>query len=314
MTVSMSSVKPKLHTFNLLSVTAAVVLPTVALALNNVPQNVENALSAGDLAKERLPVRCFAAYASYASSPNEETLAQACPAWDDWVSTDGIHADKVHDGGSVFILGQRAGNATTNRIGSIADAMVDLGGGFDNDLVPGGKSIGVHLLSISKSRYRSCCGGAGGSPSLADDLEAGGKNAARACSVLRDSVRGPLRFIGEYSSVKQARDVSQIHGFSQCYHQIPDVMWLHMHTTAGVKGMRSTRLALGPWATNSCVCEPAELGKTQPGRGNCPTAQPENQGEYVAQAVESLCLNIAGAAGLDVNASMATCTRCARGK
>ena len=59
---------------------------------------------------------------------------------------------------------------------------------------------------------------------------------------------------------------------------------------------------------NLCVCEP-HLWSDRRGRGNCPQSSP-SEPTYVAEAVVSLCRNLAGVMGTDPS----VCRECKRGE
>lgn len=109
---------------------------------------------------------------------------------------------------------------------------------------------------------------------------------------------------------------------AQCFHIAPDVFFLHLHTTAGVQDVRhdledsglgpafnaseagEARLGYGRY--NVCACEPREWGDRR-GRGSCPVSRPSDP-EYVAEAVVSLCRNLAGV--MEIEPSI--CRECRR--
>lgn len=244
--------------------------------------------------------RCFVGYVTYSSTGNISLLEADCPDWRKWVTTTGDSPDKVHAAGAAIVLGQRAGSPATGRYGSIRDGGVDLGCGFLCDWGKSGKSDGVHLLSIPVKWYSDCCSAT--ESSVAHAIAE--RRTSEVCPMLRDSIRGGLKYADEYSQLQQAKAASDSHLFSQCYHLKPEVWTLHLHTAAGVVVVKGVQdMGLGPEPYNACVCEPAESG------GHCPTAQPR-EALYVAQATRSLCFNVARAGNVSADVAEVVCGAC----
>ena len=264
---------------------------------------------------------CFCAYAQHSQRGDIPGL---CPQWTQFVSTDGISADKLLQHGAATVLGKVGGNATMERYGSVVDWAVDLGSGpgrdCDRTAAPACAAAGLHLLSIPRFRFvADCCGN---EQSLAALLQRG--HSAAVLELLHDMIEGALVRARDYSKAvagggawrscdRPGEEPTRANGcMAQCFHITPDVAYLHLHTTAGAKAVR-----IGPWdsglgpAVNSsesgvrsrgngrynvCVCEPSEWQAV--GRGHCPSELPGESSRYLLQATRSLCLNIAGAAQL----------------
>ena len=240
------------------------------------------------------------------SAPSPACLSVAC------LDTNDV-APQVSLSTSAVTLGHDEGNTTTERYGYMTDWSVDFGSGFGNDcnktLSPQCVTQGFHLLSTPRRQYISDCCGADGT-SLVSILRSG--NFGEACRSLREMIAGPLRRAkgGPWRSctAENQDPIAPNACLAQCFHFVPDVRVLHLHTTAGVKAMRRGPIdsALGPdynvtqvddkafayGRYNVCVCEPSKWS----GRGNCPSASPTDEDAYVTQAVTSLCLNALGAA------------------
>lgn len=259
--------------------------------------------------------KCFCAYSEMTSS----NLTERCPGWQNFVSTDLFTPNKVNYHGDATILGVPQGNSTTRRYGSIIDWSLDLGAGYDQDCGSSNsscESVGVHFLSIPRSRFfEECCNG---DRSLKRMLKvSGGSCIVR--QLLTDMIAGALAKVPELTTYKSCRRVNEdptkkAACLAQCFHIFPEVHMLHLHTTAGVLQMRD-----GPWDSglgpdfnssepsdeshghgryNLCACEPRSW--TAPGikRGFCPTQEPHEAG-YVEAAALSLCKNLAGIAKVD---------------
>lgn len=251
--------------------------------------------------------RCFSAYVDYSRTNSLAHLQTECPDWRIWISTDGITPDKIHTSGAAIVLGHASDNAATGLSGSIADIGIDIGGGWWSSKVAGGMSTGVHILSIPVTMYVDCC--SADDRSLARAIA--NRKTTEVCSLLRDSIKGGLVHAEKYAQLNQAASENDFQAFSQCYHHSVDVNYLHLHTTAGVSGMRDSanglnQLSLTPSINNACVCEPS--GRPG-GRGHCPTAQPRDQ-EYLVQATQSLCRNVGGSGSIDQASIDAVCGSC----
>lgn len=248
--------------------------------------------------------RCFCAYG--------QTDLTECPSWRDWVSTDGIHPDRLLRTDEAVVIAGSQGNSTAGRYQYVRDWAVDLGSGYDKEcnsaIAPRCESDGAHVLSIPRNRYiRDCCSSTDNS--LASLL----RPRSVPCALLKDLVGGPLHRIdhlGKYPSCKhQGQEPTLKNGcLAQCFHIVPDVWFLHLHTTAGVKRVRAednaglgpaynASAAAGKGKYNVCVCEPRAWDDGR-GRGSCPSVRPSHP-QYVAQAAVSLCQNLAGASGVD---------------
>ena len=99
----------------------------------------------------------------------------------------------------------------------------------------------------------------------------------------------------------------------RCFHVVPDVYYLHLHTTVGVADIREEPVdsGLGPAYNaseadnaargygyyNLCACEADDFPT---GRGNCPAVAPADP-SYPAAAAAALCRNLAAAAGVDAS-------------
>lgn len=255
--------------------------------------------------------RCFCAYAELTSrrhsrertTPRQlQSLTRACPSWPRYVSSDGgASPNLLSHTPRATILGSAAG--------SIADWAVDLGGGYDASCVAPCKPVGAHLLSIPRRAYlRDCC--TSGALSLAY------LDARELCPLLNDMVAGALAQMPQPQRLRSCNMVGEeptlANGcLSQCFHIKPDVLYVHLHTTAGVFAIRSGpgNAGLGPGFNaseaadahsayggryNVCACEPAEWAGAR--RGSCPTVEPASEA-YAAQAARSLCENLMGVVG-----------------
>ena len=168
--------------------------------------------------------------------------------------------------------------------------------------------MGAHVLSIPRERYlRDCCGGgpeslvallAGAQPSPGGTVRAtlrasGAAEAATPlCSLLRDMISGALPLVPQLHDYDSCRDenaepVARNKCLAQCFHIVPDVYFLHLHTTAGVARIRTGPVdsGVGPSVNGSnardaaaqygrynvCVCEPPGWAVPD-GRGSCPRA------------------------------------------
>lgn len=262
-------------------------------------------------AKLQAAADCFAAYAGYAEDHDLDSMEARCPGWKYWVSTDGVNVDKIHAAGAAVVLGQLGGNATTGIAGSIPDWGVDLGGGFNNVSVSGGKFVGAHVLSIPAPGHGviNCCGP--GDASVASWIAA--ERTTEVCKLLHDSISGGLAHVGEYKNLPQATAVDDelTRHFSQCFHKAPDVKYLHMHTTAGVTTNDTAGQGLVPYWYNACVCQPPQAGEGSAWPGSCPTAQP-SEPDYLPQATTSLCLNVAAASAMPEDVARKVCNACRR--
>eukprot|EP00413_Alexandrium_margalefii_P044049 CAMPEP_0204594916 /NCGR_PEP_ID=MMETSP0661-20131031/52359_1 /ASSEMBLY_ACC=CAM_ASM_000606 /TAXON_ID=109239 /ORGANISM="Alexandrium margalefi, Strain AMGDE01CS-322" /LENGTH=291 /DNA_ID=CAMNT_0051605373 /DNA_START=72 /DNA_END=947 /DNA_ORIENTATION=- len=253
----------------------------------------------GDL-ERNAATRCFAGYVNYASDRNLSLLEAVCPSWRQWVTTDGTSPNKVHAAGTAVVLGHREGSAEKGFYGSIRDGGVDVGCGFNCDLAVGGKSNGVHLLSIPVRWFSDCCSETNNSVAHAIAQ----RRTSEVCPMLRDGIRGGLEHAGEYTLLDQATTTGDAQLLSQCYHMKPEVWTLHLHTTAGAITVQGTPwVGLGPQPYNACVCEPSSLG------GRCPVAQPR-EAAYVREAAQSLCFNVARAGKVPQQDADAVCGAC----
>ena len=267
---------------------------------------------------------CFCAYSIFPTSPSN--LDELCPSWRRYVSLDGRVAGKLHRQGEAMVAGVGgAGNASRRVYGAMTDWSVDLGSGMgrqcNTTLTPTCVSEGAHILSMPGARYVSQALGANDPSSLETLLSTG--EAAYVVTVLADMIRGGLRFLGHGNlPPKSCRDVNEDPTaendcLAQCFHQAPDVRYVHLHTTARVKAMIDGPVdsGLGPDANlseakttyptngeyNLCACEPPDWAYD--GRGFCPM---DDRGrplepsapEYVDRAALALCRNLAGAAHL----------------
>lgn len=289
--------------------------------------------------------RCFCAYAQYRDT-DYERLDAACPSWRTWVSTDGTTPGRVRQHGAATVLGAERGNASAGRYAYVLDWAIDLGSGYgaecDTARSPRCEAVGAHVLSIPRERYlRDCCGGgpeslvallAGAQPSPGGTVRAtlrasGAAEAATPlCSLLRDMISGALPLVPQLHDYDSCRDenaepVARNKCLAQCFHIVPDVYFLHLHTTAGVARIRTGPVdsGVGPSVNGSnardaaaqygrynvCVCEPPGWAAPD-GRGSCPRARPA-EAAYVEQATASLCRNLAAATGADAQA----CEACA---
>ncbi|KAL1527080.1 hypothetical protein AB1Y20_015763 [Prymnesium parvum] len=285
--------------------------------------------------------QCFCAYAHAGAPPTPATppprggearaasapLDAGCPSWREWVSTDGEHADRIsHFGASATVLGARRGNASASRYAFVGDWAVDLGSGFgaecDRARSPRCEAVGAHVLSLPRARYlRDCCGER---RSLGQLLRTA---PAEACALMRGLVEGGLRRVPSLdahdSCRREGQEPTAASGcLAQCFHIVPDVYFLHLHTTVGALAIRAdaedsglgpaynaseradARTAFGRY--NLCVCEPREWADGS-GRGSCPEAAPADP-EYALEATVSLCRNLAGVMGIEPG----VCMECAR--
>ena len=250
---------------------------------------------------------CFCAYAGGAE------LNAACPRWRDYVSADGVHADKLSTHGRATVQGKRAGNATTGKYGSMTDWALDLGSGFGSDCdvarSPGCDSVGAHALSIPRNGYASQCCDANDDNSFASWLTT---RPGELTSTLQDMIEGGLRAVGDVdvpSCAATGKEPTKSNNcLAQCFHVTPDVFYAHLHTTVSVAAIREAPVdsGLGPAYNasesdrrdkgyyNVCACEPEDW----PGRrGNCPAVAPADR-SYPRLAAMALCLNLAAAAGV----------------
>lgn len=290
--------------------------------------------------------RCFCAYAALAAhahsgTPRLRELEESCPRWADFVSLDGGHsATMVHASGAFAIaLGSISGNVSERKYGYVPDWAADLGSGYGEDCDlsrdPRCEAVGAHVLSLPRRLYvADCCSrpdaargdatvvaarrpGPQPGPSLADLIAS---DAASACGLLQDLVAGGLRQVRRLdafgSCAAENEEPTAASGcLAQCFHVVPDVWYLHLHTTAGAKDIRAAQpynTGLGPSfnaseasdpATafgryNACVCEPRAWAAAGRGRGSCPEARPSDAA-YPAEAAHALCRNVAGASGVD---------------
>lgn len=262
---------------------------------------------------------CFCAYATAAG--NVSALDALCPAWRRYVSLDGVSPGKLARWGGAIAQGRGgAGNASYRTYGSMTDWGVDLGSGFgegcDVKKSADCRSIGAHVLGIPGNRYVSQPLGGKDERSLEAALAAGG-GAAFVTPLLADLARGGIGALGVDHVAPRSCDESdedptaENDCVAQCFHETPDVRFLHLHTTSRVKAMLDGPVdsGLGPdtnaseagtkyptvGAYNICVCEPEAWAVD--GRGNCPTEAPSDPA-YPAAAARALCRNLAGAARL----------------
>mmetsp|Transcript_39259 Transcript_39259/g.117336 ORF Transcript_39259/g.117336 Transcript_39259/m.117336 type:complete len:312 (-) Transcript_39259:132-1067(-) len=275
-------------------------LDRVSAALHRQGRHGEQTLTYASAKERDAATRCFSAYVAYASDGNLTKLEAICSAWREWVTTDGVSPDKVHAAGAAIVLGQRMGSNQTGHYGSLRDGGVDLGCGFNCDRGNSGESKGVHVLSIPVRWFSDCCRATNGSVAHA----IAERRKSEVCPMLRDSISGGLSYVGEYLQFDQAASTSDPALLSQCYHKVPEVWTLHLHTTAGASMFEGgVNMVLGPEPYNVCVCEPASRG------GRCPSAQPR-EAAYVAQATRSLCFNIARAGSVPAEDAHAVCGTC----
>ncbi|KAJ1444720.1 hypothetical protein M885DRAFT_552212 [Pelagophyceae sp. CCMP2097] len=260
--------------------------------------------------------KCFCAYAMATTYPDRgiSILDEDCPGWRKYVSTDLSAWDKLVSFGAATIQGKLSGgNATSGKYASMTDWAVDLGSGYGRDCdpasSPGCESTGAHVLSIPRAAYVSSCCDAGPN-SFASLLLAGG--GAPLCATLADMIVGGSASAGLQApacAVTNTEANVENQCSTQCLHIKPDVFFLHLHTTIGVKDVRREAIdsGLGPDYNaseadhlgggyyNVCVCEPNDWQAF--GRGHCPKLHPKNAG-YAAEAAEALCRNIVATAGL----------------
>lgn len=281
--------------------------------------------------------RCFCAYALFGHG--SAMLARLCPSWRDWVSTDGVGVTRLRPHGAAMVIGAQRGNGSMGRYAFVRDWAVDLGSGFDTECDRTRSAecvaIGAHVLSIPRTRYiADCCAsptglhrllrsGVGGATALAAALV----DVSELCLLLRDLIAGALQLVPDLSSYRSCKlegeePTADARCLAQCFHIVPDVNFLHLHTTAGALRIRSDVIdsGLGPSYNaseahdvrrglgryNLCACEPAEWAADGRGRGHCPVAQP-SEAPYVLEAAVSLCRNMAGVAGMDAS----LCDKCA---
>ena len=289
--------------------------------------------------------KCFCSYSEF-DGHDVSNLAAECPSWTRFVSTDNVTANKITQLSYSTALGTKISNVTEMRFGSIMDWAVDFGAGFNEDcnvtLTPECQSVGSHVLSIPSGQYyRDCCTVDGTTPSLAASLKVSDE---QVCKVLADMLQGGIENVvglDDYDSCRQENQdpTKSKNCLAQCFHFRPDVNWVHLHTTAGVHAMRDgpvdSGLGLGYNETekddsssafgryNVCACEPPSWGSrggtlvdvgmdgvvrtstTSSTRGHCSALKPHEDG-YVKEATRALCLNVAGAAGVDAG----VCARC----
>jgi len=276
---------------------------------------------------------CYCAYNAFlggwATKEDWDPLEGLCGGpygWKHYVSVDQETPDKLSGFGLATSMGKREGSGETEHYGSMTDWAVDLGSGFHNDcnktISPTCESVGGHALSIPRTKYfRRCCD-ADDPLSLASYMaEAKGSSGRNmyVCELLKDIVGSglaalaPLGQDGQRSCNKTNEEATKdTNCVAQCIHITPDVMYMHMHTTVLLEGIRkSTDSGLGPAYNesekdnfkkglgyyNACVCEPE--GSPE-GRGYCPEVPPDHP-DYAALGGASLCYNIAGAAGIDAS-------------
>jgi hypothetical protein len=274
--------------------------------------------------------KCFCSYSEF-DGHDVATLDGDCPSWRSFVSTDNATANKITQVSAATSLGTKLSNITETRFGSIMDWAIDFGAGFNEDcnttLTPNCQSVGSHVLSIPNGKYyQDCCTIDGTTPSLAASLEAGDE---QVCKLLADMLQGGIENViglDEYDSCRRENQdpTNQEMCLAQCFHFRPDVNWVHLHTTSGVGAMRDgpvdSGLGLGYNETekddassafgryNVCACEPVSWGSgdtTTSTRGHCSALKPHENG-YVKEATRALCLNVAGAAGVDAG----VCEKC----
>jgi hypothetical protein len=237
-----------------------------------------------------------------------------------------------------MVIGATQGNASRGRYAFVRDWAVDLGSGFDAECDRTRSAecaaVGAHILSIPRTRYiADCCAAPTGLHRL---LRRGVGGAALAaalvdvselCLLLRDLIGGALRRVPDLhryrSCAREGEEPTADTGcIAQCFHIVPDVNFLHLHTTAGALRIRSDVIdsGLGPAYNSSeahdarrgygrynlCACEPADWAADRRGRGHCPLAQPA-EAAYVHEAAVSLCRNLAGVADADST----LCDKCA---
>lgn len=249
------------------------------------------------------------------ASPELEHL---CPSWSEHVSTDGATPNRINQYNSATIMGVQRSNATNSKYGCMKDWSLDLGSGYDEDcnvtMDPTCTAEGAHILSIPRNTYlEDCCSRR--NRSLAAMVQGG--DVLGACNLLHDMIAGALPQIPRLESYQSCSSENQDpvaanQCLAQCFHIRPDVFYLHLHSTAGVKSMRDGPIdsGLGPnynqtekddptighGRYNLCVCEPAAWSDAN--RGHCPAAAPASA-DYPVQATESACMNIAGLVGAD---------------
>ena len=181
--------------------------------------------------------RCFCAYSTQ-SLDVRDSLTAACPTWRDWVTTDGETPNRVsHHGAHATVLGGTDGNVSSSRYAFVGDWAVDLGSGYgaecDRARTADCMAIGAHVLTVPRDRYlHDCCG-------KHSSLGALLLSEPRAvCSLLRGLVAGGLSRVPQLQKYESCRHQGQEPTaesgcLAQCFHIIPDVFYLHLHTTAG---------------------------------------------------------------------------------
>lgn len=94
--------------------------------------------------------RCFCAY----TSPEPSVLDSQCRTWREWVSTDRVSPDRLHQRPRATIIGGKRGNASASRYAYVGDWAVDLGSGHGADcerrLSPTCQAVGAHVLSTPR--------------------------------------------------------------------------------------------------------------------------------------------------------------------
>ena len=260
--------------------------------------------------------KCFCAYAQ--GAPIDDDL---CPTWKTYVSTDNETANKLSRSGTALVQGN-ASVGSASKYGSMTDWAVDLGSGYGEDcdpvLSPGCAAVGAHVLSIPAASYFDQCCDATAPLSVAAALAT---DAEGVCRVLGDLVLGGLEAVAPLAAPscdQPSEEPSRANAcLAQCFHVVPDVFWLHLHTTVGAKRVREAAVdsGLGPAFNasetvghgfyNACVCSPTAAAPY--GRGHCPASDPRADAAYAAEAALALCRNLAGAAGV----AASPCDACA---
>lgn len=272
--------------------------------------------------------KCFCGYAGSLGQGRGPTpeLQVACPDWVKYVSTDGATPNRITQFGNATVLGVLQSNATMSEYGCMKDWSLDLGSGYDSgcnrSVQPNCISQGTHILSIPRFNYlHDCC--SSGQFTLASMLKSG--RIVEVCTILHDLIEGGIRetaHLEKYRSCSSENEDPTAANvcLAQCFHIRPDVFYLHLHTTAGVKAMRDGPVdsGLGPnfnesetgdesigfGRYNLCACEPESWARD--GRGHCPDSQPSSP-LYAHEATTSICKNLAGIVGLAPD----ICTQCA---
>lgn len=214
--------------------------------------------------------RCFCAYAAH--TLDYRLLDAGCPSWRHWVSTDRVTPNRVSHHDRATVLAGVAGNASASRYAFVGDWAVDLGSGYGEDCNRGHSAeclaIGAHVLSVPRQRYlRQCC--VEGQASLGSLLRS---DPRELCGTLFDLIEGvrlsspsssgtqqcaahfsPRSFptprmqglsrvpeLEIYDSCRQEGQEPTVDNgcLAQCFHIVPDVFFLHLHTTAGVRGIQ----------------------------------------------------------------------------